>query len=525
MSLWWKAEQSLPPAFSPSFGPSITGGISPVSKWDFTTALVGTLPSWLTYTGATLATMFDSTGKLIYKPINLTTYSDDPSAGGSNWSASGASAPTIVGSTTYSSTPVYAITFPTGASAGNSVANGASSGRWAATSFPALNANINWMMVVTFALSRALTGSEQIEIFVSGNVGPTNVMLIDSSAVNPTTLSQKYLKFNWTGSTGAGTQGFFARVGANSGALGSSVTLYLTKVRVYPVTYQTTPVAENDVATGASPYYGPRTNDYNPATLAPNGALIEEARTNLVFQSGSPSNAAWSKSLFGNWNSCTTSANNTASPDGTTNADLITVGGTGSFGITSNKMNVSASTTYTISMWFKNNSVVKVTDNMQLKVTTLNGGNLVSVAAAGANINLSASGWNRYNVSYTVPASGVDQIALTIALDTSENHTGQSFWAWGGQNELGSFPTSYIPTAASSVTRNADAFTPSVSASWSAIFQRKNESTGVVDRVYYAPGAIPSPLTTGNWYAYGAFYNRALTLAERTPKLVVGASY
>ena len=51
------------------------GSIQPVASWVSTTD--PTFPSTsLTYSGPSLSTMFDSTGKLTYKPNNLLTYSN-----------------------------------------------------------------------------------------------------------------------------------------------------------------------------------------------------------------------------------------------------------------------------------------------------------------------------------------------------------------------------------------------------------------------------------------------------------------
>ena len=58
--------------------------------------------------------------------------------------------------------------------------------------------------------------------------------------------------------------------------------------------------------------------DYDPATLAPRGLLIEEQRTNLLLRSEEFDNASWAKT------NATITVNATTAPDGTTTADLIT---------------------------------------------------------------------------------------------------------------------------------------------------------------------------------------------------------
>jgi hypothetical protein len=74
--------------------------------------------------------------------------------------------------------------------------------------------------------------------------------------------------------------------------------------------------------------------DHDPITFDPLGVLIEEQRVNLLTYSEQFDNAAWGKT------DTTITANNTAAPDGTTTADLITDGSAG----TSALVNASAAT-------------------------------------------------------------------------------------------------------------------------------------------------------------------------------------
>jgi hypothetical protein len=59
------------------------------------------------------------------------------------------------------------------------------------------------------------------------------------------------------------------------------------------------------------------------------------------------------------------------------------------------------------------------------------------------------NGWNRYNVN----GLGVSN---NIFINTFGGATARDIEVWGGQVELGSYATSYIPTVASTITRNAD---------------------------------------------------------------------
>ena len=76
MSFAWKGFHSFGGGFSPSFGPSLTGGITPIGSWDASTSTLAQLAALVSHSRTSLATMFDSTGKLTYGPNNLLTYSN-----------------------------------------------------------------------------------------------------------------------------------------------------------------------------------------------------------------------------------------------------------------------------------------------------------------------------------------------------------------------------------------------------------------------------------------------------------------
>ena len=57
-------------------GGTFTPGSAPVAAWDASTSTLAQLAVLATHTRTSLATMFDSTGKLTYAPNNLVTYSE-----------------------------------------------------------------------------------------------------------------------------------------------------------------------------------------------------------------------------------------------------------------------------------------------------------------------------------------------------------------------------------------------------------------------------------------------------------------
>ena len=203
--------------------------------------------------------------------------------------------------------------------------------------------------------------------------------------------------------------------------------------------------------------------DYDPVTLAPKGLLIEEARTNLLLRSEEFDNATWAKSAF-----ATVTANTTSAPSGATTADTLAA----NTATTANPAEVfqaqtlAINTQYAYSMFAKKNT----SNFIALRHTAvlgnpyawfnLNTGTVATVQAGlTATITPFENGWYRCTVVGTTAAVIAVNRVDALVSDNDGNFvcaSGGSIFLYGADLEAGAFATSYIPTVAATVTRNAD---------------------------------------------------------------------
>jgi hypothetical protein len=208
--------------------------------------------------------------------------------------------------------------------------------------------------------------------------------------------------------------------------------------------------------------YFPTTDRLNiPRVDYSNGTpsiLVEPQRTNLLLRSEEFNDAAWSKT------NATITANSIISPSGIQNADKI-VEVNGGFAPRMTALpTLVIGTAYTLSFYLKSaerNQVRVVFESSLARSAYFNSTTgVVSVIGGGATASMSLlnNGWYRCLITITPTQTNAGFYIATAenneVISSGDNTKG--IYIWGAQIELGSNATSYIPTVAAAVTRNAD---------------------------------------------------------------------
>ncbi|OIN85619.1 MAG: hypothetical protein AUJ12_08725 [Alphaproteobacteria bacterium CG1_02_46_17] len=209
--------------------------------------------------------------------------------------------------------------------------------------------------------------------------------------------------------------------------------------------------------------------EYDPVTLQAKGLLIEETRTNKLFESTHFGSGNWTRSNTG------VSLDVIAAPSGSMTADKLFILSGSSPSFILQDRSITSGITYTQSFFAKSAELSYAQigastgfDSVNTWVTFNLSTGTVSNQGSGGSYGIMdiGNGWYRiYLTATATSSSGAGRFYLAPSatninrnpVQTGDNVSG--IYIWGAQLEEGAFPTSFIPTFGSAQSRGSDNLT------------------------------------------------------------------
>lgn len=308
----------------------------------------------------------------------------------------------------------------------------------------------------------AIAGSYTFSVWLRRVTGTGNIEIAaDDGTWTVKTITGTWARYDVTQTVAAGSKTAGVRVTTNTDAIEvwgaqleqrASVTAY-TPTTTQPIT---TYVPTLLTAAAGAPRF-----DHNPVTGESLGFLIESAGTNILTYSEDFANAAWTKTR------ASIGGNTIVAPDGTLTGDKLVENTDNNTHVCTQTKTLNANTTYVLSAFLKAAGRTRVqlqtanVSNWAPSVTTVFDLSAGTVVSGTGTITAVGNGWYRCAITATFggtnAAGGLN--IMPILSGTTNIYAGDGYsgiYIWGAQIEASAFATSYIPTVAASVTRNAD---------------------------------------------------------------------
>ena len=227
---------------------------------------------------------------------------------------------------------------------------------------------------------------------------------------------------------------------------------------------QTGNIASYTDSNGLIRYAGPDAPrfDHDPVTGESLGLLVEEGRTNLLLRSEEFADTTiWTRTVF---DLVTVTPDDAISPSGSLTADLVINQG-GVISLLQQQVSVPASSTtdYYVTIYAKKGTATYFTFNCYYVGNAehnvdFNFDTQVVTGAPNSDFFMESvgNGWYRCGFRMNRDATGTRTAFLFRLWESGRAVTSGNTYFWGAQLEQGAFPTSYIPTSGTAVTRPAD---------------------------------------------------------------------
>ena len=318
---------------------------------------------------------------------------------------------------------------------------------------------LSWLNFSLGAFPSAISGTNSRAYFnIGAGIVGTTASGVDNASIEDVGNGWYRCSATYTTTAADGTGNFIIYLSDGDGdvtvALDGTSSIFLWGAQVEKVnTGQITPGTYH--VTTSTTYTGVLSN----GPWLDKGLLVEGAATNMLTYSEQLDNAAWTKT------NATAGANASVSPDGKATMDSFT-GDAGTAGKSlRTAVTIVNGTDYVYSFFVKKqSSFIQVYSNSGWAGNSkVNIDLLTGVVSADFSFTASAEDFGTFwRVSVEGPATATSSnIYISLITDITAARGASTavvgpIYLWGMQFELGTFPTSYIPTVASSVARGVD---------------------------------------------------------------------